>query len=116
MSDYQHHRLRTFVARLATLLDSQPDEATILRQGSGWLAELIRHDDWLDEAFTQPHPAALSAISAVCRCAAALFRGEFCLGPGQQTPIHDHRVWGLIGAARRRDFTIVAAGPARFTG
>ncbi len=39
MSDYQHHRLRTFVARLATLLDSQPDEATILRQGSGWLAE-----------------------------------------------------------------------------
>ncbi|MBS0898261.1 cysteine dioxygenase [Pantoea sp. SGAir0430] len=100
MSDYQQHRLRTFVARLATLLDSQPDEATILRQGSGWLAELIRHDDWLDEAFTQPHPQHYQQYLLYADAQQRFSVVSFVWGPGQQTPIHDHRVWGLIGMLR----------------
>ncbi len=119
MSDYQHHRLRTFVARLATLLDSQPDEATLLRQGSGWLAELIRHDDWLDEAFTQPRPAALPAVPAARRFAATLFGGQLRLGAG---PTHAGARPPRLGpdrhAARRRVFAAVRLHhrwPARFT-
>lgn len=100
MSDYQHHRLRDFVHNLATLLDQQPDETTILQQGSVWLGELIRHDDWLDEAYSQPHPAHYQQYLLYADARQRFSVVSFVWGPGQQTPIHDHRVWGLIGMLR----------------
>ncbi|QGY30065.1 cysteine dioxygenase [Pantoea cypripedii] len=100
MSELQHHRLRTFVSHLAQLLDSQPDEHTILQRGSSWLSELIRHDDWLDEAFTQPHPQHYQQYLLYADAQQRFSVVSFVWGPGQQTPIHDHRVWGLIGMLR----------------
>ncbi|HGE2168082.1 TPA: cysteine dioxygenase, partial [Pseudomonas aeruginosa] len=40
-------RLRQFIGELATLLDSRPDESTLLTQAPPLLAELVRQDDWL---------------------------------------------------------------------
>ncbi|HBO7552556.1 TPA: cysteine dioxygenase, partial [Pseudomonas aeruginosa] len=42
-------RLRQFIGELATLLDSRPDESTLLAQAHPLLAELVRQDDWLPE-------------------------------------------------------------------
>ncbi|HBO5130483.1 TPA: 3-mercaptopropionate dioxygenase, partial [Pseudomonas aeruginosa] len=42
-------RLRQFIGELATLLDSRPDESTLLTQAHPLLAELVRQDDWLPE-------------------------------------------------------------------
>ncbi|WP_036628032.1 cysteine dioxygenase family protein [Pantoea sp. AS-PWVM4] len=100
MSELQHHRLRTFVGNLAQLLDSHPDEQSLLQRGSALLGELIRHDDWLDEAFTQPHPQHYQQYLLYADAQQRFSVVSFVWGPGQQTPIHDHRVWGLIGMLR----------------
>lgn len=94
------HRLRDFIQSLARLLEAAPAEPDILDQGGALLHELVTHDDWLPDAFAQPHPAhyqqhllhadALERFSVV----------SFVWGPGQQTPIHDHTVWGLVGVLR----------------
>ncbi|MNN29170.1 Cysteine dioxygenase type I [compost metagenome] len=93
-------RLRNFITGLATVLDRCGAEEDILRQSKPLLYELVRHDDWLPEAFAQPHPQyyqqyllhadSRERFSIVC----------FVWGPGQTTPVHDHRVWGLIGMLR----------------
>lgn len=100
MSELQHHRLRDFVARLAGLLDAQPQESEILEKGSEWLRELIQHDDWLDERFAQPHPERYQQYLLYADAQQRFSVVSFVWGPGQSTPIHDHRVWGLIGMLR----------------
>lgn len=100
MSDLHHHRLRDFVAQLADLLDSQPQEAEILQKGSELLRPLLQQDDWLDETFTQPHSEHYQQYLLHADAQQRFSVVSFVWGPGQQTPIHDHRVWGLIGMLR----------------
>lgn len=100
MSDLNHQRLRDFVAQLAALLDRQPDEATILARGSELLRPLLQHDDWLDEAFAQPDPQRYQQYLLHADAQQRFSVVSFVWGPGQQTPVHDHRVWGLIGMLR----------------
>lgn len=100
MSEPQHHRLRDFVAQLAALLDQQPDEAVILERGSELLRPLLQHDDWLDDAFAQPHPQHYQQYLLYADAQQRFSVVSFVWGPGQQTPVHDHRVWGLIGMLR----------------
>lgn len=49
-------RLRQFIGELATLLDSRPDESTLLAQAHPLLAELVHQDDWLPEDCARPDP------------------------------------------------------------
>ncbi|WP_239954290.1 cysteine dioxygenase [Pantoea sp. Z09] len=100
MSEPQHYRLRDFVAQLAALLDQQPDEAVILERGSELLRPLLQHDDWLDDAFAQPHPQHYQQYLLYADAQQRFSVVSFVWGPGQQTPVHDHRVWGLIGMLR----------------
>jgi len=100
VSVLNYQRLRDFVAQLAALLDRQPDEATILARGSELLRPLLQHDDWLDEAFAQPHPQHYQQYLLHADAQQRFSVVSFVWGPGQQTPVHDHRVWGLIGMLR----------------
>jgi len=100
VSDLNHQRLRDFVSQLAALLDGQPDEATVLARGSELLRPLLLHDDWLDEAFAQPHPQHYQQYLLHADAQQRFSVVSFVWGPGQQTPVHDHRVWGLIGMLR----------------
>ncbi|NMM28570.1 MAG: cysteine dioxygenase [Glaciimonas sp.] len=93
-------RLRDFVTALAGLLEQRPEEPQLLQQGAQLLQQLVLHDDWLPIAYAQPdsqryqqyllHADSLRRFSVV----------SFVWGPGQQTPVHDHTVWGLIGMLR----------------
>lgn len=94
-------RLRHFIESLAGLLDQHPDEATLLDRGHNLLASLVAQDDWLPEELAQPDPQRYQQYLCTATRASA-FGGELCLGPWQRTPVHDHRVWGLIGHAARR--------------
>lgn len=93
-------RLRHFIDRLAAVLAQQPDEATLLDRGQQLLAELVAHDDWLPDDLAQPDPQRYQQYLLHCDSRQRFSVVSFVWGPGQQTPIHDHRVWGLIGMLR----------------
>lgn len=93
-------RLRHFIDRFAALLDQQPDEATLLDHGQQLLAELVAEDDWLPGDLAQPDPQRYQQYLLHCDSRQRFSVVSFVWGPGQQTPIHDHRVWGLIGMLR----------------
>lgn len=93
-------RLRGFVADFAELLDEARDEAAILDGGSALLAQLIAHDDWLPDDYAAPDPARYQQYLLHCDSRARFSVVSFVWGPGQATPIHDHRVWGLVGVLR----------------
>jgi 3-mercaptopropionate dioxygenase len=95
--------LRDFVQAVTHAVAQHLDEPTLLASVRGHLATLIARDDWLPDALAQPHPQfyrqyllhadALERFSVV----------SFVWGPGQQTPVHDHTVWGLIGMLRGQE-------------
>jgi 3-mercaptopropionate dioxygenase len=93
-------RLRHFVTAFAALLDSQPPEARILRDGSVLLRQLVAVDDWLPDAYAQPQPERYQQYLLHADSAERFSIVSFVWGPGQATPIHDHTVWGLIGMLR----------------
>ena len=93
-------RLRHFIDRLAALLDQQPDEVTLLDHGQHLLAELVAHDDWLPDELAQPDPQRYQQYLLHCDSRQRFSVVSFVWGPGQETPVHDHRVWGLIGMLR----------------
>ncbi|QEI07113.1 cysteine dioxygenase [Pigmentiphaga aceris] len=92
--------LRNFVTGFAALLDRAPTEAEILEHGGALLRDLVAHDDWLPDAFAQPHPTYYQQFLLHADSAERFSVVSFVWGPGQRTPIHDHTVWGLIGMLR----------------
>ncbi|WP_060482648.1 cysteine dioxygenase [Pseudomonas sp. NBRC 111119] len=93
-------RLRHFIDSLAGLLDRQPDEATLLRHAQPLLADLVSHDDWLPDDLARPDPQRYQQYLLHCDSRQRFSVVSFVWGPGQRTPVHDHRVWGLIGMLR----------------
>ncbi len=92
--------LRQFVQAATRAVALQQSEAELLAALRPLLATLVAQDGWLPAELAQPHPQhycqyllhadALQRFSVV----------SFVWGPGQQTPVHDHTVWGLIGMLR----------------
>ena len=95
--------LRDFVQAVAHAVSLKSREDELLATVRQNLASLVAKDDWLPDALAQPHPQfyrqyllhadALERFSVV----------SFVWGPGQQTPVHDHTVWGLIGMLRGQE-------------
>ena len=92
--------LREFVKAFGRLLDTQPDEPHILAEGGALLRTLVARDDWLPEAFAQPHPTYYQQHLLHADSTERFSVVSFVWGPGQATPVHDHTVWGLIGMLR----------------
>ncbi len=107
-------RLRQFLAELSALVEREPDEARLLEHGAELLGALVRHDDWLPEAFAQPNPQYYQQYLLHADAQSRFSVVSFVWGPGQATPVHDHRVWGLIGMLRgaelAQNFSSDAAG------
>ena len=94
------HKLRRFVGEIAALVDSGANEAELLAQGAQALRELIAVDDWLPDAYVQPSAERYQQFLLYADARQRFSIVSFVWGPGQQTPIHDHTVWGLIGVLR----------------
>ncbi|MGO4763741.1 cysteine dioxygenase [Cupriavidus sp. 2KB_3] len=97
--------LREFITGFSALLDQKPDEPRILAEGGALLATLVARDDWLPDAFAQPHPEYYQQVLLHCDSAERFSIVSFVWGPGQRTPIHDHTVWGLIGMLRGAEYS-----------
>jgi predicted metal-dependent enzyme (double-stranded beta helix superfamily) len=95
-----NRRLRDFVTAFDGLLEQQPAEPQLLEQGALLLQQLIRHDDWLAHEYAQPDPQRYRQYLLHADSLRRFSVVSFVWGPGQQTPVHDHTVWGLIGMLR----------------
>ena len=91
---------REFVRDMTDLADQNPDEATMLKAAHPLMSELLRTDEWLPDMFAQPHPERYSQYLLHCDPKERFSIVSFVWGPGQETPIHDHTVWGLLGVLR----------------
>jgi len=98
-------RLRQFIGDLAQLLDNETEEAAILDRGQNLLQQLVAHDDWLPEELAQPSPERYQQFLLHADSRQRFSVVSFVWGPGQRTPIHDHRVWGLIGMLRGAEYS-----------
>lgn len=96
-----HPRFERFIDRMSALT-ARPgvDEPELLAQARPMLAELVSHDDWLAPGHALPHPAYYQQYLLHLCPAGRYSVVSFVWGPGQQTPVHDHTVWGLIGMLR----------------
>ena len=105
-------RLRAFVSDIAALLDANAAEAQVLEAGKTLLTDLVAHDDWLPDAFAQSNPERYSQHLLHCDSRQRFSIVSFVWGPGQQTPVHDHTVWGLVGVLRGAEISqAFARGP-----
>lgn len=98
-------RLRQFIGDLAAVIDTAPDEAALLAEARPLLAELVRHDDWLPEDYARPDPQRYQQYLLHADSRQRFSVVSFVWGPGQRTPVHDHRVWGLIGMLRGAEYS-----------
>lgn len=76
------------------------DEAAILARLCPVLSDLIATDEWFPETYTQPHPEHYQAFLLHGDPLGRLSLIGYAWGPGQKTPVHDHRMWGIVGVVR----------------
>ena len=110
-------RFQQFVADVSSALARSTDEAIVLPQVKAAMARLVAADDWLPSELAQAHPATYQQ-NLLHRDPQGRFSVvSFVWGPGQQTPIHDHTVWGVIGMLRGAEvctpYRLVAGQPVR---
>lgn len=93
--------LRDFVTAFSALLaDVGGEEEAVLIRGGQLLEALVTQDGWLPDIFAEPDPARYTQYLLHCDSAERFSVVSFVWGPGQETPVHDHRVWGLVGVLR----------------
>jgi 3-mercaptopropionate dioxygenase len=93
-------RLREFVGDLTDIVEHDASEAAVLDAMRAPMSRLLAADDWLPDAFAVPHPDRYQQYLLHCDPKQRFSVVSFVWGPGQQTPIHDHTVWGMIGMLR----------------
>ncbi|MGJ4995364.1 cysteine dioxygenase [Bradyrhizobium sp. HKCCYLS3077] len=105
-------RLRDFVAETARLVTDTTDEATLLAALAPKLKDLIAHDDWLPDAYAVADGARYRQYLLYADPLDRFSIVSFVWGPGQGTPVHDHRVWGLVGVLRGEERSVSYARQA----
>ena len=113
--------LRDFVIATTELVDRlEGDEQAVLDAIRPRLASLVTTDGWLPEELTRPHPQYYQQYLLHADPRERWSMVSFVWGPGQKTPIHDHRVWGLVGVLQGAELGVSferdAAGQLHPTG
>lgn len=93
-------RLGSFVTAVDDAIVRSLDAAGLIDQVREAMRELVAADDWLQPEFAMPHPQHYQQYLLHCDPEQRFSVVSFVWGPGQQTPIHDHTVWGVIGMLR----------------
>ena len=115
--------LRGFVCRMTKLVESRgAAEDDVVEPARDLLAALIARDNWLPDAYAQPHPEKYRQYLLYGDPLDRFSLVSFVWGPGQRTPVHDHLMWGLIGMLRGSEVStpyapscagLVAGAPVR---
>jgi predicted metal-dependent enzyme (double-stranded beta helix superfamily) len=97
-------RLRDFVVDFTGLIGGTLADSALLQEGRDLLAGLIARDSWLPDAYAAPHAEHYQQYLLHCDPLERFSVVSFVWGPGQRTPVHDHRVWGLVGVLRGAEY------------
>ena len=97
--------LRQFVDTVSKLLETESNEQRFLPKIGESMRRLVADDDWLDPAFAEPDPEHYRQYLLYADPDDRFSVVSFVWGPGQETPIHDHMVWGVIGMLRGAEIT-----------
>ena len=97
--------LKDMVQAMTRLSGDALDEPTLVAHGQRLMRTLIAKDDWLPEELAQPHPEFYRQYLLHADPLGRFSLVSFVWGPGQQTPVHDHTVWGIIGMLRGAEFS-----------
>lgn len=93
--------LDTFVQRLEGLVQRGGESAPGFWDDLGQaMKDLVAKDDWLPDSMAVPHPQYYQQYCLYADPQDRFSVVSFVWGPGQETPIHDHTVWGVIGVLR----------------
>jgi 3-mercaptopropionate dioxygenase len=93
-------RLRDFVVAVTQAIEANQTEAEQIGAARVLLADLVAQDDWIPEDYTRPLPEYYAQYLLHADPLGRFSLVSFVWGPGQRTPVHDHRVWGLVGVLR----------------
>ncbi|WIM11994.1 cysteine dioxygenase [Enhydrobacter sp.] len=96
-------RLRRFIADMTSLVGGawqDKDEAAVIEVGRKLLGELVSHDDWLPESMARCPPHGYAQNLLWCDPFERFSMVSFVWAPSACTPVHDHRMWGLVGMLR----------------
>jgi predicted metal-dependent enzyme (double-stranded beta helix superfamily) len=96
-------RLRRFIADMTSLVGGawqDKDEAAVIEVGRKLLGELVSHDDWLPESVARCPPHGYAQNLLWCDPFERFSMVSFVWAPSACTPVHDHRMWGLVGMLR----------------
>ena len=98
---------KRFAAFLAALDEAVSNKGDIIPATVSYVEALVRdivsRDDWLDPQFAKPHPEYYQQYLLYCDPQRRFSVVSFVWGPGQETPIHDHTVWGCVGMLRGQE-------------
>lgn len=100
------NRLREFIIAATKIVERRLEEAETLASIEPLLADLVAKDDWLPDDYAQPDPQFYRQYLLHADPLERLSIVSFVWGPGQKTPVHDHRVWGLVGILRGAEQSI----------
>jgi predicted metal-dependent enzyme (double-stranded beta helix superfamily) len=92
-----------FIRATATAVERNTDRPTLLRAVAGAMKPLLRDAAWLPPEFGSAHPEDYQQYLLYCDPFERFSVVSFVWGPGQQTPIHDHMTWGVVGQLRGRE-------------
>lgn len=95
----------SFIDEVEQAMQATQDEAMLLERLQASMAKLVAQDNWLPEAYAQPHPQFYQQYLLHRDTDARFSVVSFVWGPGQRTPIHDHMVWGVIGMLRGSEYS-----------
>jgi predicted metal-dependent enzyme (double-stranded beta helix superfamily) len=96
-------RLRRFVGDMTSLVGGawqDKDDAATVEVGAKLLGELVGHDDWLPEAMAKCPPHGYAQNLLWCDPFERFCIIALAWAPGAATPVHDHKMWGLVGVLR----------------
>lgn len=105
-------RLKRVVQAMTRLSAQMLDEAALLAEAAPLMRGLMERDDWLPDALAQPHPEFYRQYLLHADPLGRFSIVSFVWGPGQQTPVHDHTVWGIIAMLRGAEYSQAYQGIA----
>jgi len=101
LQEMNNKRLLNTVESLTRLMEGRaPGDDGVLDQAREVMSGLVAQDDWLADAFAEPHPEFYRQYLLYGDPLDRFSLVSFVWGPGQKTPIHDHTVWGVIAMLR----------------